>query len=278
MGLMNKSIFENLIKAGAFDEILKNRARLMNVMPIYLKAIQGITKKKDDRQLDLFSLLEEGENDEEAMTSNEPEMPEVNEYDEHEKLNFEKEVTGLYISGHPYDSYEKKLKKFTNCKISDIYNWRSEKIKIRAGGIITSLTERTTKKNQTMCNLQFEDNEDNIEVVIFPNVWEEVKGTISKGMACVIEGQKSKNGNGNFVFEKLIDTENPEIIPDEYVIVPVEVDNIEKFDFHEFVNSVKDCGGNSKLILELKNDDETEQLCVNSCFVDPVKIFEKLNL
>ncbi len=92
---------------------------------------------------------------------------------------------------------------------------------MRVGGIITSLTERTTKKNQTMCTLQFEDNEDNIEVVIFPNAWEEVKGTLTKGMACVIEGKKSDNDKGNFIFEKLIDTDNPEIIPDEYVIVPV---------------------------------------------------------
>ena len=268
MNLINKAVFENLIKAGAFDEILPNRARLMEVFPTYLKAVQNVSKIKNDRQIGLF------DSDSDTPEMNEPEMPEVKEYDDHEKLNFEKEVTGLYISGHPYETYEGKLKPFTNCKISDVPNWINEKFKIRIGGIITSVNERTTKSSgQAMCNLQFEDSENNIEIVIFPKIWAEVKGTLNKGMACVIEGRKGDKGN--LIFDKLVDTEKTDEKNQEYVLLPVDGEYFEKIDLRNFVNSVREQRGNSKLIIEVRHGDEVGHLyCENS--VDREKIFELL--
>ena len=81
MSLMNKTVFENLIKAGAFDEILKNRAMLLNALPKFLEAVQGINADKKTTQLGLF-----GDDDSDEAVTAEPELPEVEEFDEHTRL------------------------------------------------------------------------------------------------------------------------------------------------------------------------------------------------
>ena len=267
MSLINKSVFENLIKAGAFDELLPNRAKLINAVPSFLKAIQNITPKKDDRQLGFF--------DTEEITLNEPEMPEVNEYDDHEKLNYEKEVTGLYISGHPYETYQTKFESYVNCSIGDLEDWQSSKIKPCFGGVITSVNEKTTKKdNKSMCVFQIEDIENNIEVVIFPKAWEDIKGKIKKGMACIVEGKIGDKGN--LILDRLITSDELDDTVQKYIRVCIDTKQLDNFDYKNFAQDVNGCKGNSKLILELKNEDETCRVCLNTTFVDDSAIFDKL--
>ncbi|MBR6901515.1 MAG: DNA polymerase III subunit alpha, partial [Synergistaceae bacterium] len=170
MSVINKSVFENLIKAGAFDELHNNRAQLIASLPLYLEGAQSLKKTDQFTMFDMFNAENEA--------SAEPEMPDVKEYDEHEKLNYEKEVTGLYISGHPYESYIEKIKQCTNCKIGELSQWRSENIKPCAGGIITALTEKTTKKGDAMCVMNLEDDENSIGLVVFPKLWQELKGYV----------------------------------------------------------------------------------------------------
>ena len=271
MSLMNKSVFENLIKAGAFDELLPNRARLINAVPSFLKAIQNITPKKDDRQLGFF--------DTEEIVINEPDMPKVDEYEEHEKLNYEKEVTGLYISGHPYETYQSEFEPYVNCSIGDLDDWESEKIKPCFGGVITSMTVKTTKKdNKSMCVFQIEDAENNIEVVIFPKAWQEFQGQIKKGMACIVEGKVGDKGN--LILDRLITPDDIKELNDtiqKYVRVPINTTQLDKFDYKGLIQGINGCKGNAKLILELKNDDETCRVCLNTTFVNEETIFDKLS-
>nr|MBQ6740531.1 DNA polymerase III subunit alpha [Synergistaceae bacterium] len=112
---LNRASIENLIKAGAFDEILNNRARLINALPGHIAAAQALNNASKE-QLSLFGEAE-------AEVISEPEVPEIADYDDHTRLDYEKEVTGLYISGHPFDMYENKIFKFANCKINDLSAW-----------------------------------------------------------------------------------------------------------------------------------------------------------
>ncbi|MBQ7196549.1 MAG: DNA polymerase III subunit alpha [Synergistaceae bacterium] len=263
-GTINKTALENLIKAGAFDNLHNNRAQLIAALPFFFESATNL--KKNLEQISLFDALSEDE-----AVSAEPEMPDVPEYDEHERLNFEKQVTGLYMSGHPYERYEEKIKPHTNCTVGELSSWRGESIRICVGGIITGLTEKTTKKGEPMGTLSFEDTEDNTEIVAFSQTWLDIKDKIAPGLACTVVG---KIGNrGQLIIDKLITHDEVEQTQSYYNIA-IDVNSIENFNMKEFVQKLRSCKGSSKVILELKDEDESCKICLNALTVDPEKVSE----
>ncbi len=175
MSLMNKTVFENLIKAGAFDSMNTNRAQMLEAVHRYLEAFQKAAKaaknaqaKRDkySAQLSLF-----GEDDDTPEIT-QPKVPEVPDFDQHHKLNAEKDVTGLYMSGHPYEAYSSRLSQYTNCVISDLldesFKWVGENIKPCIGGIAADLNVKTTKKGDTMWLMKVGGGGRSIVVVSFP--------------------------------------------------------------------------------------------------------------
>ena len=195
------------------------------------------------------------------------------------KLNYEKEVTGLYISGHPYESHQEKIKNFTNCKISNLSGWQSEAILIKPcfGGLITSLKEKNTKKGDTMCILQLDDSENNIDVVIFPDKWKKLKEKIKIDTACIIEGSQDDRGQillDNIILESEINSSRAQ----KYVKIKL-LDNSRFDDMNakKFLALLGDCKGKSKVILEMNDNEETCFICVNDFPVDPAKLSNKIN-
>ena len=262
MSLINKAVIENLIKAGAFDEILKNRAMLLGALPKYLEAVQRVNAAKKTNQLGLF---DEADESDEAVSS-EPELPVVEDFDEHTRLDNEKEVTGLYISGHPYESYQEKFERFTNCKIGDLPLWKNENIKASIGGIIVSMTQKTTKKGDAMCIIRVEDTENSVDAVLFPSTWENLKGTISLGTACVIEGRM--DDRGQLLPDKVILPDELEERGQMYVVLSIdkEIENVKNF-----AREINSCRGKSRVILEVKNDDDVCRIMLGNG-VDSEKI------
>ena len=267
MSLMNKLVFENLIKAGAFDEILKNRAMLLNALPKYLEAVQNVNSAKKMSQLSLF---DSGEEEDEAVNA-EPDMPEVPEFDEHTRLEYEKEVTGLYISGHPYESYQEKFSSFTNCTIKDLADWKSANVKACTSGIISGMTHKTTKKGDQMCILRLEDDEGSVDAVIFPAMWQNVKDSIANGMACVMEGKT--DDRGQFLPDRIIPIDELEEKGQRFVTVRLKGENVIP-NVKDFARALNSSRGNAKVILELEGEDETCRVLLNGCHVDAEEITE----
>lgn len=265
--LINKTAVENLIKAGAFDQLHENRAQLINALPLLFSAAQNI--KKEDEQMSLFD-----EVNDDAAISAEPEMPLVPEYDEHEKLNFEKDVTGLYMSGHPYEVFQEKLQPYTNCTIGKLNFWRGEYTKPCFGGIVTSITEKITKKNEPMAIIALEDAENNTEVVAFSRTWADLKDKLKVGTACTVEGKMGDRGQLIVDKIKLPDElENSQ----EYFNILFDVNKKENLNVKEFVQKLRNCKGKAKVILNLQDGDETCRICLNGLSVNPEKAAE-LNL
>ena len=264
LSIIKKNVLQNLIKAGAFDELHKNRAQLIEALPLFLESAQRV------KSTEQFTLFDAFDND----NSEEPQMPDIKEYDEHEKLNYEKEVTGLYMSGHPYDAYEEKFKDYINCKIGNLSEWRGNNLKPCVGGIITSITEKTTKKNELMCSLSIEDSENTLEIIIFSRQWQELKGKINKGLACLVEGRM--DDRGQMILDKLTTLEEIEKAQT-YTKITLDITQNENFSLKEFIQNLRSCKGNSKVILELKKDDEICQICLHDVRVDIEKVSE-LNL
>ena len=271
MSLMNKSVFENLIKAGAFDTVNPNRRQLLEALPVYLDAMQKAAKAKKSKNADQLSLFDiDGEDDTGAYEVHEPAMPEVKDFDEGEKLNYEKEVTGLYMSGHPYESYQEKITQYTNCTIADLPDWKGDSVNPCVGGIIASMKERQTKKGDTMCTLQLEDAENSVDVVAFPAKWQEVKGVVSKGMACVVTGRF--DDRGQIVLERIIPVGGLELSAQRYVKIKIDTSGHEKVNMKRFLQALLGAKGKAKVILEFQNDGESMSICLNGYTVDPEKV------
>ena len=268
MSLMNKAVFENLIHAGAFDELDNNRAKLVKALPKLLEAVQNVNSSKKTNQLSFFDF-----DDEPTSGLNEPDIPDSKPYDEHEKLTFEKQVTGLYISGHPYESQQDKLTPFTNCKISDLSSWKNENVKPSVGGIITSITEKSTKKGGLMCIIQLEDNEQSVDVIAFPGAWQEYKDFVKIGLACIVEGRIDERGQ--LIPDKIVPVNGLEMRAQKYVNIIININN--NLNMKNFIRALNGCKGKAKVILELRNDEQVGVYALNNCNVDPEKLNEALS-
>jgi DNA polymerase III subunit alpha len=195
---INKRVVESLIKAGAFDCFKVYRSRLLAVYEKVLDGMSNDRKRNIDGQMNLFMDF--------SSTSNqiEIEYPNVNEFEKKYLLAMEKEMTGLYLSGHPLEEYKSVLDMETNTKISDIISEESleddqvESVyrvkdgdRVVIGGIITETTKKITKKNDMMAFVKLEDLYGTIEVIIFPKHFEKYKSLITNDALVIITGRVS---------------------------------------------------------------------------------------
>ncbi len=171
---VNKKAIENFIKAGAFDELPGNRRQKMMVYAQILDAIVQEKKNMMAGQMSLFDFVSE-----EEKTAYEIHMPDVEEYPKEAKLAFEKEVLGIYISGHPLEEYEERWRKNISAVTTDFLPDEEtgtpavhEGAKEIVGGMITAKTIKYTKTNKVMAFLTLEDLVGTVEIVVFPRDYE----------------------------------------------------------------------------------------------------------
>jgi DNA polymerase-3 subunit alpha len=244
---VTKSAVESLIKAGAFDEISPHRTQLATALPDFMQMVQK--KNKDSGQYTLFELLEPAEEMEE------PDMPEAANDDPFKRLEQEKAVMGIYISGHPFDSYEEKAQKYATCTIEELSFWTGS-IPAKVGGIILSVTDKVTKSGKSMGLMNFEDSDGSIEMVCFPRDWEILKTQVQVGRPYIAEGKMGDREPKNFLVQKLTLLEegfSPE--SPGFVRIRLRADLVaEKLDFKDFAVALKDCPGHSPVLLELMDE------------------------
>lgn len=198
---VNKRTIESFIKSGAFDSMPGTRKQLMH---IYVQVLDGVSQEKKRAmtgQMSLFDL------DGDAKVLNEEIIfPEVGEYTKEELLAFEKEVLGIYVSGHPLEAYEELIKRNATANTSDfIIDEETNTVKVvdgntvTVGGMITSRTLKTTRTNSVMAFITLEDMFGTMEVIIFPRDYEKYKYTLEidnrvfiKGKAAVEEDKPAK--------------------------------------------------------------------------------------
>nr|WP_305147202.1 DNA polymerase III subunit alpha [Blautia coccoides] len=171
---INKRTIENFIKAGAFDGIPGNRRQKMMVYVQILDAVDQEKKTAMTGQMSLFDLVSEEEKE-----AYEIRMPDVEEYPKEAKLAFEKEVLGVYISGHPLEEYEQRWRNNITAVTTDFLPDDEtgmprviDNSKVTVGGMITGKTIKYTKTNKVMAFLTVEDLVGTVEIVVFPRDYE----------------------------------------------------------------------------------------------------------
>ena len=192
---LNKRALENFIKAGAFDEFYDNRRSMLTV---YDKMLDTANKKNKDAmsgQLSLFDLVSD-----DAKIGYEIPMPKIKDYNKEELLEFEKEVLGVYVSGHPLDEYSGMWKKHISAmstdfeldeetgetKVSDMSNQT-------IGGMIINKTIKSTKNGQLMAFLTIEDLVGDVEVIVFPRNFISNRAVIESANKVFITGKVQAN-------------------------------------------------------------------------------------
>ena len=211
-GEMNKRAVENFIKSGAFDGLEGTRKQKMCVYAGIMNTIHQEKKHVVTGQMSLFDFV--GEDDRRAYETT---LPDVGEFDKETLLGFEKEVLGVYISGHPLEEYEERLKKNTTAVTSDfLLDEETGEVKIKdgetviIGGMITDKTIKYTKNNQTMAFLTVEDLFGTVEVVVFPRNYEKNQTLMQPDTKVFIRGRANveEEKNGKVICEKVYSFED----------------------------------------------------------------------
>lgn len=202
LGVINKRAVESLIKAGALDSFGVYRSRLLAVHEKVMDGINGDKKKNIQGQINLFSDFGD-----EQIDPIDIKYPEIREFDKKHLLFMEKEMTGLYLSGHPLEEHKEVLKNKTSINIGEIISSgtleessegvlvQDKKVKdgqkVKIGGIITSVNKKLTKNNDMMAFVELEDLYGIIELVVFPKVFNKVRQLINEDAIILASGRVS---------------------------------------------------------------------------------------
>ena len=186
---INKKAVESLIKAGAFDCLNVNRAQYLAVFEGLIESAQNNAKKNIEGQLSLFE-TNMGSSDMQEISGK---LPDVTNFDSDVLVAMEKEMLGVYITGHPLNDYAEKIKSITSITSEDLVHAdENEKIsdgmKAIMAGIVTSKKTLVTKSNKMMAFINIEDLYGEIEVVVFPNVYEKYMQLIDEDAIIVVKG------------------------------------------------------------------------------------------
>ncbi|MEI8215892.1 MAG: DNA polymerase III subunit alpha [Eubacteriales bacterium] len=187
---VNKKAIDSLIKAGAFDCMGKSRAQLLSVYEGLLESAQSHARKNIEGQMSLF----QGFGDVKPEFSLPDNYPEVEEFSKDILLSMEKELLGLYVSGHPLSEYADKIQGIISNNTEELSH-AEENIEIQDGmkvivaGIITTKRNLITKSNKTMAFVQLEDLFGSVEIIIFPNVYEKASDLIKEDKIIVVIGK-----------------------------------------------------------------------------------------
>ena len=190
---INKRVVENLIKAGALDCLEGNRNQKMTVYTQIIDSINQDKKHTMAGQLSLFDIAPEEDKNEFEIR-----MPQAAEYPKETILTFEKEVLGIYLSGHPLERYRNMMEKMISAKTSDFQPDDETGIpevydnqKVIVGGMITDKTIKYTKNNKVMAFLTVEDLVGTVEVVVFPRDYEKCQMFLNEDARLFIQGRVS---------------------------------------------------------------------------------------
>ncbi|MFI3168831.1 MAG: DNA polymerase III subunit alpha [Faecalibacterium sp.] len=187
---INRRAVECLIKAGAFDCFGATRRSMVEALEGIMKSIENDARKNLEGQLDLFSAMMGGE---EAVASTH-EIPHLPEYPQAERLQLEKEVSGLYLSGHPLDAYRNETARIASHSIKALVGEEGKGLDNKMVRVVSTIVKTkfmTTKSNAMMAFTNIEDLTGTMEVIVFPKTLENCRESLQDNAVVVVDGRLS---------------------------------------------------------------------------------------
>jgi len=279
---VNKRCIESFIKSGAFDSMGVRRSQLLDIYELLLEDVASAKKKNIEGQMSLFDM---------GTTQSMPliHFKDIKEFDNAKLLSMEKEMMGVYVSGHPLTPFENQLSSIRNLKSSDLIiseetdlggegldTGFAEHVKdnmtVTIGGIITNVKKKITKNNSMMAFVSLEDMFGTFDLLIFPKTYEQFIGLLKEETLVVVKGRLS-----------LREDEAPKILPDSIVemnkyfntaTAPININFLcdkNKKDIAEAY--IKYFNGQTNIVIQ---DKDTGEILINGNIKATAKILSKL--
>ena len=193
---VNKRALESLIKSGALDSLDPDRGKIFTGLPGLLEEAQAETRRRESGQFALF-----GAPAEERSAPAKPggraaaPAPAPETWNRRERLMYEKEALGFYITGHPLDSFAAEISMYSNCTTASLPGLKPE-TEVKIGGIVAQMRERITRKGEKMANLVLEDLEGTVDVTVFQRVYQECRDTLESPDPIFVVGRLKATDKG----------------------------------------------------------------------------------
>jgi DNA polymerase-3 subunit alpha len=265
---VSKAVVENLIKAGAFDTLNPNRNQLMSSLTDMFEFAQ-----KQDTQGDQGSLFGD-----DMLSEEHPTLAEVEDFDMVQKLEFEKESMGMFISGHPFDRYRSLAERKSNAHIGDLPYWRNERVAPTFAALLSNYQEKLTKRGEPMGILAFDDGEREIKVVCFARArngksWGEIKPLLFTGKPYLITGRPDERGDGSVIASDIVLLEDSEAEKN-YIEIAVSYEALKEASQKKFITVLKNHRGDRTVILKVASETETAAVVFDHIRISPSKALE----
>lgn len=191
----NRKAAESLIKCGALDGLGLNRRQMLNVLPDIMSELDTDRRQNVEGQIGLFD-LDMGAGS--TVLSSEPAVPDLLEFSYTDLLIYERETTGIYISGHPMEPYKVLAKELRSARVSELLSAAEDGTSrykdgdtVKVLGMISGIKIRVTKAGSTMANATVEDMTGGIELIIFPKTYLEYSGLLSENSVFIVDARLS---------------------------------------------------------------------------------------
>ncbi len=248
-GEVNKHVVENLIKSGAMDSLPGNRHQKVIAYANIMDAVSKDRRNNMAGQVSLFDLGDEGF----AKAKQYP-LPNVEEFPKEELLTYEKEVMGIYVSGHPLEEYVALMKKNCTCISTDFAaeeeqedNSVTDGERVVIGGLLVNKIVKTTKNNTMMAIASIEDLYGTVEIIVFPQTYEKKKHLLVEGSKVFVKGraQTEENKAGKVICQDIIPFDR----------IPCEL-------WIRFANKEAYLAVEKKLLQQVVSEDGTDTICI----------------
>lgn len=201
---VNSRVIEALIKSGSLDSLGYKRSQFMEVLEQAMEQAKAVQRDKQSGQISLFGVAPAGDGPS-TTEINSLHMPEIPEWDEKQKLSFEKTTVGFYITGHPLDDVMPELATIVDAQIHDLAE-KEEDTVVRIGGLVRTFKKHRSQKGDAMAFLTVEDVFEAVEVVVFPRTYAECEDLLEGSEPIVILGRIQQSERGPKIIAETIDT------------------------------------------------------------------------
>ncbi len=192
--LVNRKVLESLIHAGATESLEGHRAQQLAVLDQSLTYAQQIKQERACGQVNIFG---------EADGTNSlprPELPDIPKMPSRQRLAAEKQLLGLYFSGHPLLQYKREVEFLSSASINDIETDSYQKQSVRIAGILNTVSARKTRRGQMMARGKLEDLTGMIPIIIFPNDYSNLQNRIVEDKPVLVTGEVQQDGDNSELF------------------------------------------------------------------------------
>jgi len=183
--VLNKRAVESLVKAGAFDSLGHPRQGLLAVHEAIIDRTMARRRKEAEGQFELFAAADTAGAD--GFDDSRIDIPDL-EFEKRQRLAFEKEMLGLYVSDHPLMGAEASLRRRTECQLTELEEAADGAIRV-VGGLVTSLQRKWTKRGDLMAVFQLEDLQTSIEVMVFPKTMQKFGHVLVDDAVVIVKGR-----------------------------------------------------------------------------------------